>query len=571
MSGIQVSGLLANSAFDWKSVVDQLVAAEGIPIKGLNKDKDTNTDKVTALADIYTSLQAVQDSLQSMRSGDVFSSRTVASDTANTTWKATSVTGAAIGSYKVTVQQLASAAQLKGAANVGAALSDGSDLASLTLANLRTATAVTAGVFTVNGSQVTIATTDSVQDVFDKISTATGGHVTASYSPGADGISLTSDNGELVLGASNDTSNFLSAFKLHNNGTDTAASSASLGVLTLNAPLTSAGLATSLTGSGGSFTVNGATISYSNTDTLSVVLKRITQSTAGVTATYDSANDRVLLVNKTTGDSGIAASDTTGNFLAALGLTAATGGALVHGNDAKITINDGPVLLSASNTLDASVHGIAGLSVTVNSETTQTLQVESDTATMSSALQSFIDKFNATQDLIETNTTVTSVGGVVTTSILSANRDVQEWAGQLQRLAFDTISGATGTVKRLDNLGIDFDSTSGHLTVKDTSKLATALGDHPEDVNTFFLNGSSGFVSKLYDYLTKIKAADRTQQHNLTNANTAIDDQIAVLQTRLDSQRELLTNSFMSMLDAQSKAQSQTTYLTNAFFSNNSN
>ena len=82
------------------------------------------------------------------------------------------------------------------------------------------------GTFTVNGHPVTIALTDSLADVFTKISTATGGHVTGAYdpTPGVDGIKLTSDNGELVLGAANDTSNFTLAMKLANTGTATASS-----------------------------------------------------------------------------------------------------------------------------------------------------------------------------------------------------------------------------------------------------------------------------------------------------------------------------------------------------------
>ena len=572
MAGIQISGLLSNQAFDWKSIVDQLVAADGIPITTLNKSKDTNTQKVTALTDVQTSLQALQDSLQSIRSGDIFSARNVSSDLAGTTWKCSSVNGTAIGSYKFAVTQLATAAQITGAGNIGAPLSDSADVGSLTLATLRTATAASAGTITVNGQQIAVATTDSLQGVFDKISAATGTHVTGSYDPDADGITLASDNGApIVLGAANDTSNFFTVMKLANNGSAmSVSSSAPLGTVATTATLANAGFATALSGGSGSFLINGVTINYASTDTLGAVLNRISQSAAGVTASYDSANDRVLLVNKTTGDIGVGATDTSGNLLAALGLTSGAGATLAHGKNALFTINGGSTLSSATNTLDASVHGISGLSVTVNSETTQTLQVESDTASMQTSLQSFIDKFNATQDLIETDTKISSTGGNVSTSILSDNREVQDWARQLQVLAFQAVAGATGSVKRISDLGIDFDGITGHLTVKDTGKLATALSDHPEDVNNFFLKGTTAFVPKLFGFLSNTINADRSQQSNLAKANTDIDTQIATLQSRLDAERESLTNSFMTMLDAQSAAQSQNTYINNTFFKNNS-
>ena len=68
------------------------------------------------------------------------------------------------------------------------------------------------------------------------------------------------------------------------------------------------------------------------------VIKRINDSQAGVSASYDSANDRFLLTNKATGDLGMALEDVTGNFLAATGLSSGT---LTRGNDLLYTVNGG--------------------------------------------------------------------------------------------------------------------------------------------------------------------------------------------------------------------------------------
>jgi flagellar hook-associated protein 2 len=574
MAGIQISGLLSNSAFDWKAVVDQLVAIETIPITNLEKQQAKNTEKIEALATLQTAMQDLKDSLQAMRADEVFSARTVSSNTANTTWKSSSVTGAAVGSYTVAVEKLATAARYQGAANISSGLAATSDVTGVTISTMRTATAVTAGTFTVDGQQITVALTDSLQDVFDKITTAVPA-VTAGYNATTDAITLTRSSGELILGAANDTSNFLSVMKLVNNGGSAVTSSASLGTLKVASPLVSAGLSTAVTavdGSGnGSFSLNGVAISYNlNTDSIGGLINRINGAGAGVTASYDSANDRVVLANKTTGDTGITATEAAGGLLDALGLTSGAGGALVRGTNAEFRINGGALLLSRTNTLESSVHGIDGLSVTVNSETTQTLQVESDAATMNTAIEGFIEKFNAVQDFIETNSKVTVTGTTVEAALLADNREIQSWASQLQRKAFDQVSGVTGSITRLERLGIDFDSASGKLAVKDSGKLATALGDFPEDVEDFFLRTTTGFVPKMYDYLATIISADRKQQSNLSDANTELDDQIETLQTRLAATREQLTTSFIRMLDAQSSAQSQNTYLTNTFFKNSS-
>ncbi|HVU15767.1 MAG TPA: flagellar filament capping protein FliD [Candidatus Didemnitutus sp.] len=575
MSGIQISGLVANSAFDWKSVVDQLIAADSTPVTTLQTAQSKNTDKITALQGLSSAMLDLQGSLQNIRANNYFSSRTVSSDTPNTTWTSSSSNGAPLGSYTFNVQQLASAAKITGASNLGAGLAPTNDVSTLTIANMSTAVPVTAGTFTVNGAQVTIATTDTLQNVFDKIATATGNAVTASYDPTGDTIQLQDLTGNVMLGAANDTSNFLQVMKLANNSSGTITSSASLGTLKLSSTIANSALSTPLTGldasGNGSFQINGVTINYNaTTGSLAALISTINQSGAGVTASYDSANDRIQLTNNSTGDIGMSLSDTSGNLLAALGLTAAAGGTFSNGTNAQFTLNGGPLLSSMSNTLDGTVTGITGLSVDVNSKTTQTVTVGSDTSTMTSAIQDFITKFNAVQSFIQTNTKITSSGTNVTTSVLSDNHEVQNWASELQTLAFGGVTGLTGTIQSLDNLGIGFTGTTGQLSVLDSDKLAAALSSHPGDADSFFNSASTGFVSKMYGYLTNIVTNDASQQSDLTKANSDMDTQIATLQSRLDDERTQLTNAFIQMEDAQSTANSQSTYLTNTYFKSSS-
>jgi flagellar hook-associated protein 2 len=577
MAGIQVSGLLTNSAFDWKSIVDQLIEVSRTPIKKLEAEKVQNTTEAEALATLGTALTALQDSVQAMRADEVFAARTVTSDLAATTWKSSSVTGAAIGSYVFDVTQLATQSQLRGATDIGSGLAATADVSGLTISNLATATAVTAGTFTVAGAQVEVELTDSLQDVFDKIATATGSAVTAAYNPATDKITLTKASGELVLGAANDTTNFLAVMKLANSGGAAATSAAALGAVKTTGTLASAGLRTAITavdGSGnGSFTINGVAVSYNvNTDTFGALISNINAAGAGVTAAYDSTTDRVILTNTETGDVGITVSEAAGGLMDALGLSTTGGGTLARGKNAEFYLNGSTdKLTSTTNTLDATVHGVSGLSVTVNSLTEQTLHVESDTLTMQTAIEDFIGKFNEVQDLIEESTAVTVSGTTVSTSVLSGNREVESWASELRSLAFDEVSGLTGDITRLAHLGIDFDSTTNHLTIKDSGLLATALGDDPDKVEALFMTSGTGLVGQIYSYITQTISSEGAMVSSLGSANDDIDEQIATLQSRLDQEREMLTSAFIRMLDAQSEAQSQSTYLTNTFFKDNSN
>jgi flagellar hook-associated protein 2 len=554
-SSLQVAGLASN--FDWKSFVDSIMDLERAPADRLEKEKITNTQKVNLLSSLGTKLTSLQTAAQALNSATLFGKRNATSATASSTWKATAATDTAVGSYKVAVSQLATSASLGGASDIGSALNPASDdVSGLTVASLPIGQAVTAGSFTVNGKQVSVALTDSLEDVFDAISTATGGDVTASYDHTTDKITLNSTNGDVLLGAANDTSNFLRALKLGNNGTDTVTSSAKLGAVKTSATLASSNLATAVAGTG-SFTVNGVSISYDATaDTLSAVLKRINDSTAGVSATYDAANDRVVVANKSTGDLGISLSDTSGSLLASLGLTSGT--TFTRGENAEFTINGGDTLSSASNTLDSSAHGISGLSVTVNAEETQTITVAADTSAMREKIEGFVDDYNAVQQFIETNTKVsTDAKGKVTSAVLASNREIQDWAHSLRTLAFAAVSGLTGSVKRLDDLGLDFKAGTNELEIDDSTKLDDALEDATADVNAFFTTASTGFAAKLDEFIEKIGAQNDDQQERINKSNLGIDDQIAAIERRLTQQRTLMESAFIQMENAQSKIKQQ--------------
>ena len=148
MAGIQVSGLLSNQAFDWKSIVDQLIAAETIPVNQLNAEKTKNTDQTTALDAIKTSLSDLQDAVQAMRSDNAFSLRTVNSNLGGTTWKTSSANGTPVGSYALAVSRLATKSQQVGKSDIGAPIASTADVSGVTLASLNTATAPTAAPVT---------------------------------------------------------------------------------------------------------------------------------------------------------------------------------------------------------------------------------------------------------------------------------------------------------------------------------------------------------------------------------------------------------------------------------------
>lgn len=547
------------------------MTAEHMPADKLAAEKTTNSSKVTALDNLQTKLTALQTSATALGAEGLFSSRKAATATINSTWKPAASAGTATGSYTIDVTKLATASRRTGSSDIGSALNTTDDVSGLTLANLPIASAVTAGTFSVNGQKVTVALTDSLDQVFAAISTATSGAVTASYDHTTDKITLS--GASVVLGAANDTSNFLSAMRLANTNGSTATSTSQLGTANKLAVLTSSRLNSAITavdGSGnGTFSINGVNIAYNvNTDSLNAVLVRINQSGAGVTAAYDSTNDRVTLSNNVTGDLGIGVSEVAGGLMDALGLSSNL--TLTQGSNAEYTINGGATLISKSNTLSATSHGIEGLSVTVDSLAEQTISISGDTAGMRTAIDDFITKFNDIQTYIDTATKITSKNGKVTAAILSGNQEIQSWASSLRSKVFSSVPGLSGTIARLENLGIDFTSGTSNLAVKDSSKLDTALREKAGDVAEFFQTASTGLAKSMGTYLTTLGTQNSEQQKRLTKSNVDLDTQIANIERRLALQRSVLEASFIAMESAQATLKSQGDALTKAFSSNSS-
>ncbi len=565
MAGIDLSLSGLASGFDWKSFIDQMIQVERAPEQTLRASQLALNRKNTTYGDIKSQLSAFQTSVQTLQAATLFDSRTAqTSDTTAAT--ATATGGAALGAFVFNVTQLATASRITGTANAGSPLSQTNDVSALTLAAANFPIAVTAGTFTVNGRQITIATTDTLQQVFDKIAAATNNTVTAAYDSGIDRVVLSS-SGEIVLGTATDSSNFLQAARLYNNGTGSVSSSQALGSVRLGSALSSANFSTAINdgGSGaGEFRINGVSIAFSaGTDTVGDVISRINASTAGVTASYDAINDRFLLTSKATGDMGIALEDVTGNFLAATGLSAGT---LAHGRNMIYTVNGSDPLISQSNTITESSSGIAGLSVTAFKENSPvTVTVSSDTAKIKNAIQGFVDAYNKVQSLIDTQTaSTTDAKGVVTAGILAGDSDADQIASILRRTIYSPISGLSGTMKHLADLGIVTNGNDNNISLDDTDQLDSVLAGNLAGVKEFFSDATNGLSVSLDNFLTKTIGDDGTlvaHQNSLTKQSADIDQQIANMERIIQDDKDRMTSQFVAMETAQAKINQQLQFL----------
>jgi len=306
---LALSGLA--SGFDWKSVVDQLVDVERAPQRRARREQLEVSEKNRILGLVKDELSSLQTKSKTLKDSDLYQSRK--SSVSDSTIGSSSVSaGAALGSYNFELFQKATTGVQKGGADAGESVDT-----SAVVASNGFGVGISIGTFTINDEVITVETTDTLATIFTKVTTADS-DLAISYNSSTDKITLSSSSGKtLLLGSSNDSSNFLVASRLNNNGTGSVTSSFKLGGISQASTLSDANFNTTLVGSSGSFRVNGETVTWSSSDSVGAILAGITQSGGGVVAGYDGVNDRFLLTNNTTGDIGISLEDVQGNFLEA--------------------------------------------------------------------------------------------------------------------------------------------------------------------------------------------------------------------------------------------------------------
>jgi flagellar hook-associated protein 2 len=564
-STLAVPGLASGT--DWQTIVSELAQAERAPETQWQSQQTALNTQNSAFTTIKSDLTALQTDLQGLQDPTLYQS-TAAQSSSPSVASATTGTKTSSGSFTFNISQLATAAQINGVGNISQALAPGGNASSVTIGTAGFATPVTAGTFTVDGAQVTIAATDSLQDVFDKIATATNNKVTASYDSNTDEINLaSSDSSEVILGSAADTSNFLQVAQLFNNGTDSVTSASALGRVNTTVNLSDSDLATAITdgGSGnGEFTINGVAINYdASSDSIQNVLDRINSSTAGVTATYDTLNNRFTLTNNSTGDVGISMQDVTGNFLAATGLSSGT---LTHGQNLLYTLNGGTQsLVSQSNTITQSSSGITGLSVTAASTGTTTVTVGSDTSKISSAIQQFITDYNAVQNAISSQQIVTTASdGTVTPGPLTGDQTANDLANNLRSLSFFSGSGLSNSITSLADLGIETNGQDNTIALSDSDTLNNALANNLNAVQSFFSDVTSGMATQLNNYITNVTGDNgelTDHQASLTQQSNNITTQISNLETKITADSAQWTSEFEAMEQAEEQSTQELTYL----------
>lgn len=342
MSVFNISGLA--SGIDTEDIVKKLMDIEKKPLLNLQSEQKTINSKLPIMQDINFKLIGLKSIMKDLTYETPFATKKISSS-------ATAVSasiygpGAQDGSYVIdSVSKIATATVASSQGSIGANI-DVNEKISTAIKKT-----VTAGSFSINNHSFYIdPETDTVSDVINDINLQTANTgVTASYDSATDKLVLSNaepgNKNSIIIGAAGDASNFLSvaglseAFQDTSSGVTKVSSTGHLGAIDAAKMMSEVNFDRVFVA--GKIKINGVEINIGSADNLNDVLSRITNSSAGVTATYDQATDKIKLNSKATGKSYIKIEEVAGgsNFLELTGLIGVKSGSSAASSPGAITL-----------------------------------------------------------------------------------------------------------------------------------------------------------------------------------------------------------------------------------------
>mgnify|MGYP000657400941 CR=1 FL=1 len=602
-SMFQVGGLM--SGLNTADIISKLMSIERQPLDRLQEKYDQLTYKKDLYQELYTKLFSFQDTLRSLRLQGTFLKKDVTSSD-ESVLTATATPDAAEGTYKVKVDSLATATSIESSAidnPIGHFVDP-----TVPLINAGFATTPTSGTITVDGVSISVdVNTDSLNDVLNSITSNTS--LTATYDNTTDKVTLaraSGDTSSINVGSEEDTSNLLditglltSATQVNDNGTPAdpsddysyVESAHHLGRILLNQALSDVNwYRTDVTIQSGSFSINGTSISVNTTDTIQDIIDKINESSANVTARYNTQTDKIELTSTTLGPLQINI-DTAGdssNFTKLVSWDTVTSSEQTLGSNSQIEVsfNGGTTyetFIRSTNTITDAMDYVT-LNLQNTSATPVDLNITRDTSDAKTAVENFVSDYNDLIDYLYTKLNETPVENPQTEEekkegLLAHDSTVRMLYDRLRSFAYATISGQ----QQYDSLpmvgvntgeiGVDYHQIlKGELNL-DEDTLDSALATNPNDVMRLFQNVATGtqegIAQRMNDMINQYVRYGGMIQSVITTGGS-IDQEQGYLQGQIDTLNEQLQakelyywQKFTTMEQALSNLQAQGAWLSN--------
>ncbi len=421
-------------------------------------------------------------------------------------------------------------------------------------ANLTDGAGSASGEFSINGTSITYASSDSIINILDTINNSEAS-VYANYDPVNDRFLLTNKTeGDVGITLSDTSGDFLAKTRLLTANSGSLSRGNNL-IYKVNdtGPLVSRSNAIDQNSSG----IQGLSV----TATKANGAARISSvDTSGETVTTEnshgySTGDTVTLYSPGTIPGGLS-SDTTYYVRVTSNTTFS-----LHTTQADSEAGTSSVDLTGAQSGDVYFLN--------NKPTTATVSIQSDTGKIKNTIGTLVSELNKVQSMITALTaSSTDADGKVSLGILAGEPLSAEISRELRSKGTEDVSGITSTIKRLESIGYATSGYTNQIELSDSSKLDSALRDNLGQVKTLFTTTTYGLANSIYTYLDNLLDDDgslATTQENMTDQITSIDKQIADHERRVKSNREALIRSFVAMESAQAKINQQMSFLASRF------
>lgn len=364
---------------------------------------------------------------------------------------------------------------------------------------------------------------------------------------------------ELVVGASNDTTNFATIANLNKTGYNTITGSRALYRVNVNSLITQSGLYRDGDITEGTFTIGDAEFTIDSTTTLSSLINQINKNDkAYANAYWDTLSGTLVIQSTNTGASLINIEAGTSNFTDIMGFTKQKDGvsALVTdsqtlGQNAVIRIN-GTTVTSATNVITSDISRIKGLTINlknVSEGETVTITVEQDKESIYNAVSDTLDSYNAMMEALNKELSDrSSLGGE---SILKLMRN------SLKRLMTSSLTGAY-VYKNLASIGISTGEASDNITTNVTSllidkdKFMDALATDSDAVQDLLVGTKANpgiflQANNIVESSIKTDGYFSNMANTLTKSISNINKKITKVNTDIENYRTKLQSKFHNM------------------------
>jgi flagellar hook-associated protein 2 len=272
-------------------------------------------------------------------------------------------------------------------------------------------------------------------------------------------------------------------------------------------------------------------------NTLAGLAATINQAGIGVSASIvtDSSGSRLSLISQTDGLAGQITIDSNSLSDATTGAVSLIAGQA--GQDALFTV-DGIQTTSASNTITGAISGVT-MQLLGKSTTPVQVQIDNDTASVTSALSTMVNDYNAVVSALSAQEGKDASGNpepLYGSPIIS----------QLQQMLSSALTTPSGTsLTSPTQVGLSLNS-NGSLSL-DTDQLTTALNNNYSGVQALFQNTSSfglnleqavnnAGTGSTTSILSQAQTANSTAETNLNSTISTMDERITTQQTSLTAE-----------------------------------